>query len=81
MCVCYTDKLYDLCGTPVYLAPEIYISGMFERSNPKCIGYSYPVDAWACGVIMFTLILGKISIRVTWVSGLIKHSERSEPQY
>jgi len=53
------DKLYELCGTPVYLAPEIYVSGMFERSNPKCVGYSYPVDAWACGVIMFTLILGR----------------------
>ena len=53
------DKLYELCGTPVYLAPEIYVSGMFERSNPKCVGYSYPVDAWACGVIMFTLLIGK----------------------
>jgi len=53
------DKLYELCGTPVYLAPEIYVSGMFERSNPKCVGYSYPVDAWACGVIMFTLLIGR----------------------
>ena len=43
----------------MYLAPEIYVSGMFERSNPKCVGYSYPVDAWACGVIMFTLLIGK----------------------
>ena len=53
------DKLYELCGTPVYLAPEIYVSGMYERHNPKCKGYSYPVDAWACGVIMFTLLVGR----------------------
>ncbi|XP_076653403.1 phosphorylase kinase gamma isoform X2 [Halictus rubicundus] len=49
-----TDKLYDLCGTPGYLAPEVLKCNMFENAD----GYGYEVDVWACGVIMFTLLVG-----------------------
>ncbi|XP_043257369.1 phosphorylase kinase gamma isoform X2 [Colletes latitarsis] len=48
------DKLYDLCGTPGYLAPEVLKCNMFENAE----GYRYEVDIWACGVIMFTLLVG-----------------------
>ncbi|XP_034936791.1 phosphorylase b kinase gamma catalytic chain, skeletal muscle/heart isoform isoform X2 [Chelonus insularis] len=48
------DKLYDLCGTPGYLAPEVLKCNMFENAE----GYGYEVDIWACGVIMFTLLVG-----------------------
>uniref|UniRef100_A0A1A9VB09 phosphorylase kinase n=1 Tax=Glossina austeni TaxID=7395 RepID=A0A1A9VB09_GLOAU len=44
----------DLCGTPGYLAPETLKCNMFEGSP----GYSQEVDIWACGVIMFTLLVG-----------------------
>lgn len=47
-------KLYDLCGTPGYLAPETLKCNMFEDAG----GYSKEVDIWACGVIMFTLLVG-----------------------
>ncbi|XP_070506983.1 phosphorylase b kinase gamma catalytic chain, skeletal muscle/heart isoform isoform X3 [Chironomus tepperi] len=47
-------KLYDLCGTPGYLAPETLKCNMFEDAP----GYSKEVDMWACGVIMFTLLVG-----------------------
>ncbi|XP_049277805.1 phosphorylase b kinase gamma catalytic chain, skeletal muscle/heart isoform isoform X6 [Anopheles funestus] len=49
-----TEKLYDLCGTPGYLAPETLKCNMFEDAP----GYSKEVDIWACGVIMFTLLVG-----------------------
>ncbi|XP_078043948.1 phosphorylase kinase gamma isoform X2 [Augochlora pura] len=49
-----TDKLYDLCGTPGYLAPEVLKCNMFENAD----GYGQEVDVWACGVIMFTLLVG-----------------------
>ncbi|XP_033337821.1 phosphorylase kinase gamma isoform X2 [Megalopta genalis] len=49
-----TDKLYDLCGTPGYLAPEVLKCNMFENAD----GYQQEVDVWACGVIMFTLLVG-----------------------
>ncbi|KAL6259225.1 hypothetical protein P5V15_009144 [Pogonomyrmex californicus] len=48
------DKLEDLCGTPGYLAPEVLKCNMFENAE----GYGFEVDIWACGVIMFTLLVG-----------------------
>lgn len=48
------EKLTDLCGTPGYLAPEVLKSNMFEDAD----GYGQPVDLWACGVIMYTLLVG-----------------------
>ena len=52
-------KLFKLCGTPGYLAPEIYRSGMLVQSHQLCKGYSYPVDSWACGIILFILLFGR----------------------
>uniref|UniRef100_A0A0P5JX96 phosphorylase kinase n=1 Tax=Daphnia magna TaxID=35525 RepID=A0A0P5JX96_9CRUS len=48
------EKLFELVGTPGYLAPELLKSNMFEGYD----GYSKEVDMWACGVIMFTLLIG-----------------------
>uniref|UniRef100_A0A1Y1MNH4 Protein kinase domain-containing protein n=2 Tax=Photinus pyralis TaxID=7054 RepID=A0A1Y1MNH4_PHOPY len=45
------EQLFDLCGTPGYLAPETLRTNMLEDAP----GYSYQVDIWACGVIMYTL--------------------------
>ncbi|XP_034237592.1 phosphorylase b kinase gamma catalytic chain, skeletal muscle/heart isoform isoform X5 [Thrips palmi] len=47
-------KLTDLCGTPGYLAPEVLKTNMFEDAE----GYEREVDLWACGVIMYTLLVG-----------------------
>ncbi len=35
-------------GTPGYLSPEVL------RKEP----YSYPVDIWACGVVLYILLVG-----------------------
>lgn len=48
------EKLFELVGTPGYLAPELLKTNMFEGAD----GYSKEVDLWACGVIMFTLLIG-----------------------
>ncbi|CAG4934185.1 unnamed protein product [Colias eurytheme] len=48
------EKLFELCGTPGYLAPETLKANMFEDAP----GYGHEVDIWACGVIMFTLLVG-----------------------
>ncbi|XP_053617156.1 phosphorylase b kinase gamma catalytic chain, skeletal muscle/heart isoform isoform X1 [Plodia interpunctella] len=48
------EKLFELCGTPGYLAPETLKANMFEDAP----GYGMEVDIWACGVIMFTLLVG-----------------------
>lgn len=48
------ELLHDLCGTPGYLAPETLKTNMFDDAP----GYSFEVDIWACGVIMYTLLVG-----------------------
>eukprot|EP00093_Oithona_nana_P012646 12646.XXX_718635_719979_1 [CDS] Oithona nana genome sequencing. len=50
------ERLYECVGTPGYLAPEVLEAGMCERN--ECDGYSFEVDAWACGVVMYTLLVG-----------------------
>ncbi len=39
-----------VCGTPNYIAPEV-----LEARD----GYSYEVDVWAVGIIMYTLAFGR----------------------
>ncbi|CAH1996541.1 unnamed protein product [Acanthoscelides obtectus] len=48
------ELLTDLCGTPGYLAPETLKCNMLDDAP----GYSFEVDIWACGVIMYTLLVG-----------------------
>ncbi|CAH1388991.1 unnamed protein product [Nezara viridula] len=48
------QELTELCGTPGYLAPEVLKANMFSDAK----GYGLEVDIWACGVIMFTLLVG-----------------------
>uniref|UniRef100_A0A6M2DL72 phosphorylase kinase n=1 Tax=Xenopsylla cheopis TaxID=163159 RepID=A0A6M2DL72_XENCH len=48
------EKLFELCGTPGYLAPETLRCSMYDNAP----GYSKEVDIWACGIIMFTLLVG-----------------------
>lgn len=48
------EQLFDLCGTPGYLAPETLRTNMLNDAP----GYSYHIDIWACGVIMYSLLVG-----------------------
>ncbi len=48
------ERLKDLFGTPGYLAPETLRCQMYEDHK----GYSFEVDIWALGVIMYTLLAG-----------------------
>ncbi|BHF72367.1 Phosphorylase b kinase gamma catalytic chain, skeletal muscle/heart isoform [Sparganum proliferum] len=48
------DELQETRGTPGYLAPEVLRCGYYDNQPP----YGQPVDVWACGVIMYTLLVG-----------------------
>lgn len=48
------EECMDLFGTPGYLAPDVLKVSMYDDA----VGYGRPVDMWACGVIMYTLMVG-----------------------
>jgi polo-like kinase 1 len=45
-----TAKRRSVCGTPIFIAPEI-LEGK--------VGYSYEVDIWSLGVVTYVLLFGK----------------------
>ena len=45
-------RRYTICGTYNYMAPEIF------ENNGK--GYSFEVDIWSVGIIMYQLLTGKL---------------------
>eukprot|EP00002_Diphylleia_rotans_P028335 TRINITY_DN571_c0_g2_i2.p1 TRINITY_DN571_c0_g2~~TRINITY_DN571_c0_g2_i2.p1 ORF type:complete len:366 (-),score=68.82 TRINITY_DN571_c0_g2_i2:259-1356(-) len=48
-CIERSDDSHVICGTPVYRAPE-----MIQNRS-----YSFPVDVWALGVILYSMLHGQ----------------------
>jgi len=67
--------VHDVCGTPIYYAPELLIAGevqeLDESGYPLTIRRSYgpSVDVWACGCILFQLLSGSTPFEPTWDDG------------
>ena len=52
------DLLYDQCGTPMYMAPEIFLSS-------KKKGYEGPpVDIWSSGIALYIMLSGTLPFSV-----------------
>jgi serine/threonine protein kinase len=47
------DKIYERCGTPCYVAPEIL----------RGEGYNYKCDIFSLGSLLFNLITGRFLFR------------------
>lgn len=48
------QKMREQCGTPAYIAPEI-----LKNKN----GYSFGVDLWSAGVVLFAMLYGTVPFK------------------
>ena len=47
-------KLTKCCGTPLYIAPEILLCGLYKKGPP----YGLAADMWSAGILLYILLCG-----------------------
>lgn len=46
----YDEHRHSFCGPPHFMAPEMV--------DPTRLGYSFEIEVWAFGVMMYTMLTG-----------------------
>jgi len=57
------ETIYDQCGTPAYLAPEIAAERGYEN---------FTVDVWSLGICLFVILTGTVPFRAPTIPELYK---------
>ena len=66
------DRRHTICGTYNYMAPEIF------ENNGK--GYSFEVDIWSVGIIMYQLLTGKLPFDGESIDEIKKNILKFKPE-
>ena len=66
-CCCSKEKLKIFCGTPSYMSPEIVSKREY---------YGAPADIWACGVLLYVLLLGTFPFKSSFEKDLFRKIQR-----
>ena len=60
---CSPGDCTTVCGTPLYMAPEVHFLSTLSRL-PRCesdcsaasLGYGFPADVWSMGILLYVLL-------------------------
>ena len=66
------EKLQTYCGTPHYMDPSL------AKKQPY-LGHA--ADVWACGVILFTLLTGRLPYNAEFEADLFRKIQFAKYQY
>jgi len=57
------EKMFEQCGTPAYMAPEVFENKGYE---------GYHSDVWSAGVVLFAMLYGTVPFKASNINDLHK---------
>lgn len=66
------ELMFEQCGTPAYIAPEVF-------ENKGYLGYQS--DVWSAGVVLYTMLYGAVPFKASNIKELHKQVVKGKPDY
>ena len=66
-----STPMYEQCGTPAYMAPEVMMT-------PKEGYKGFKADVWSLGIILYTLVCGHVPFEAMTLDELLMQIVRSD---
>jgi serine/threonine protein kinase len=54
--VAHAENMKTLCGTPLYVAPELVMESLYQQHKINSTGYSQAIDYWSAGVLLYQML-------------------------
>mmetsp|Transcript_14808 Transcript_14808/g.10376 ORF Transcript_14808/g.10376 Transcript_14808/m.10376 type:complete len:88 (-) Transcript_14808:970-1233(-) len=66
--------MVEQCGTPAYIAPEV-----FSNDGRGYTGYAS--DVWSAGVVLYAMLYGAVPFKASNMAELQKQIVKGKPQF